>query len=305
VKVGAAFVANKFALRKLVVDIVRSAYFRAKSGDTTRDGLHDGLGQGRLLGPEMLGRKYRATTGLYFFANDLIVKDATRARDGYLRSDLVEDRDWRLVYGGIDSGDVTKRTDAMSPIMAATSQYTASIVACRATSFDFTKPQPERRLFRNVDFNTVPFIPRDKEKKETKDTPLVPVADAEGKIRQNIAYLYFRLLGETVTPESEEVTKTYGLFVDVWKDLEQTEIEKGNNKGLSNGRCVANVNYDAPVTFETKDGREVPVYAQLRERPDKVPYEVGMRIDRDENFTVRSWQSVMTYLMTDYRFTHE
>ena len=305
VKVGAAFVSNKFDLRKLVVDIVRSAYFRAKSGDTTKDGLHDGLGQGRLLGPEMLGRKYRATTGLYFFNNDAIVKDDARSRDGFLRSDLVEDRDWRLVYGGIDSGDVTKRTDAMSPIMAATSQYTASIVACRATSYDFTKPQAERRLFRNVDFNTVPFRPRDKEKKETSATPLVPVADAEGKIRQNIAYLYFRLLGETVTPESEEVTKTYALFVDVWKDLELTEIEKGNNRGLSNGRCAANVNYDAPATFEAKDGRAVPVYAQLRERPDEAPYEVGMRIDRDENFTVRSWQSVMTYLMTDYRFTHE
>ena len=30
-----------------------------------------------------------------------------------------------------------------------------------------------------------------------------------------------------------------------------------------------------------------------------------MKLDRDENFTVRSWQAVMTYLLTDYRFTHE
>ena len=79
VKVGADFMANKYDLRKLVVAIVRSAYFRAKSGDTARDALHDGLGQGRLLTPEMLGRKYRATTGLYFFSNEQAAKDEKRA----------------------------------------------------------------------------------------------------------------------------------------------------------------------------------------------------------------------------------
>jgi hypothetical protein len=150
---------------------------------------------------------------------------------------------------------------------------------------------------------TVPFKPRADKK---VDLTLVAVPESEAKIRENIVYLFFRLLGETVTPDSEEVTKTYNLFVDVWKDLEQTEFDKGQNLGLSNGRCNATVDYDKPARFELKtDGRLAAVYEQLRPRPDKAPYEVGMRIDRDENFTVRSWQSVMTYLMTDYRFTHE
>ena len=300
VKVGSEFVASKFDLRKLVVAIVRSAYFRAKSGDTNQDALHDGLGQGRILTPEMLGRKYRATTGLYFFANDAVSRDETRSRDGFLRSDLVSDRDWRLVYGGIDSGDVTKRTDSMSPIMVATSQYTASIVACRATSYDFTKPQPERRLFRQVEMSTTPFTVR-----ANKDAQLVAVPDAEKKIRENIASLYFRLLGESVAADSAEVGKTYGLFVDVWKDLEQTDLDKGNNKGLSNGRCVAANDYDKGARFEVRDGRTQAVFDQLRDRPDKAPYEPGMKIDRDENFTVRSWQAVVTYLLMDYKFTHE
>ena len=108
VETGAKFVANKFDLRKLVVDVVRSNYFRARSGDSGKDALHDALGQGRLLTPEMLGRKFKAVTGLYFFTGQAAAKDESRSRDGYLRSDFVEDRDWRLVYGGIDSGDVTK-----------------------------------------------------------------------------------------------------------------------------------------------------------------------------------------------------
>jgi hypothetical protein len=248
----------------------------------------------------MLGRKYRATTGFYFFANEAASKDDTRARDGYLRSDLVEDSDWRLTYGGIDSGDVTKRTDSMSPIMLATSQYTASIVACRATSYDFTKPQAERRLFRKVDLATTPFTPR-----ATKEAQLVPIPDSEPKIRDNIKYLFFRLLGETVDVGSDDVTKAYGLFVDVWKDLEQTQFDKGNATGMSNYRCVAQNDYDKGVHFVTMDGRQQAAFDQLRDRPDKAPYEPGMKLDRDENFTVRSWQAVMTYLLTDYRFTHE
>jgi len=300
VKVGADFVNAKFDLRRLVVDLVKSPYFRAKSGDTNQDALHDGLGPGRLLGPEMLGRKYRATTGLYFWNGEPAAKDETRQRDGYLRSDFIEDRDWRLVYGGIDSGDVTKRTDTMSPIMVATSQYTASMVACRATTYDFTKPMGDRRLFRMVDMNTTPFTVR-----ASKDATTVPVPDAEKKIRENIAYLFFRLLGETVGTDSEEVNKTYGLFLDVWRDLEQTEFDKGNNRGLANGRCAAQVDYDQGVRFETRDGRLVPTFAPLRDHPEKTPYEPGMKVERDESFTIRSWQAVMTYLMMDYRFTHE
>lgn len=301
VKIGDEFAADKFDLRKLVVAIVDSAYFRAESGDTTKDGLHDGLGQGRILTPEMLGRKYRATTGLYYFGGDAAAKNERRARDGYLRSDLVEDRDWRLVYGGIDSGDVTKRTDTMSPIMMATSQYTGALVACRATTYDFTKPVAERRLFRTVEMTTTPFT------RANKDQPLVAVPDAEKKIRDTIVHLFFRLLGETVEPTSEEVNKVYGLFVDVWRDLEQFEISNPNKGGtnLPNGRCVAEWDWDKGVRFETRDGRLQPVFERLRDRPDKATYEPGMKLDRDENFTIRSWQAVVTYLLTDYRFTHE
>ena len=101
------------------------------------------------------------------------------------------------------------------------------------------------------------------------------------------------------------MTKTYGLFLDVWKDLEQTQFDKGNNTAMSNYRCVAQNDYDKGVRFVTVDGRQQASFEQLRDRPDKAAYEPGKKLDRDENFTVRSWQAVMTYLLTDYRFTHE
>lgn len=303
VKIAGEFRASNYDLRKLTLAIVKSAYFAAKRGDPGKDALHAGLGPGRLLTPEMLGRKYRATTGLYFFLYDAASKDPSRAKDGYLRNDLAVDRDFRLVYGGIDSGDVVKRTDTQSPIMAATSQYTASIVGCRSTTYDFTKPAAERRLFRGVELDTVPFALRKK-----SDEPQVAVPESEAKIRQTIKDLYFRMLGETVEADSEEVTATYGLFVDVWKDLEKRSLESnGQGKGLSNYRCVADNDWDKGVqSFETNEnGNLVATYAKLTPRPANTPYQPGMRLDRDESFTIRSWQAVMTYLLTDYRFTHE
>jgi hypothetical protein len=291
VKVGDEFAANKFDLRKLVVAIVKSAYFRASTGDTTKDGLHQGLGQGRILTPEMLGRKYRATTGLYYYANENAVKDERRSKDGYLRNDMVADNDWRLVYGGIDSGDTTKRTETMSPIMLATSQYTGAIVACRATTYDFTKPVAERRLFKTVELGTTPVSP-----------------DGEGQIRNTIVHLFFRLLGETVDARSEEVNQTYALFNDVWKDLEAFDKANPNKGGqnLANFRCVADNDWDKGVRWETRDGRLQATYTALAARPDpKVPYQVGQRLDRDDTYVIRSWQAVITYLLTDYRFTHE
>ena len=302
VTVARGFAESNFDLRKLVSDIVLSPYFRAKSSDIQNDALHDDLGPGRLLSPEMLGRKYYATTGLYYFANDAISQNYLRARDDFRRSDLIEDRDWRLVYGGIDSGDVTKRTETISPIMLATAQYTGGIVACRATSYDFTKPAADRRLFRDVELNTTPFTIR-----ATADSQLVPVPGAEDAIRKTIVGLYFRLLGETVTAESEEVSQVYSLFVDVWKDLEDTDLKGGGkNKGMWNDRCRSTVDFDKPAKFDVNaDGNTVPVYEKLRDRPDGAAYEAGMVLDRDDNYTVRSWQAVMTYLLTDYRFTHE
>ena len=68
---------------------------------------------------------------------------------------------------------------------------------------------------------------------------------------------------------------------------------------------MADVDWDKGARFETKDGRLQAVFEPLRVRPDKAPYEAGMKLDRDENFTIRSWQAVVTYLLTDFKFTHE
>lgn len=301
VQAGQDFMRNNYDLRRLVVNIVKSPYFRARSGDVDRDAIHSGLGQGRLLTPEMLARKTKATTGLYFFTGEQIAYDPTRKRDGFLRNEIVSDTNWRLLYGGIDSNETTKRLELMTPVMLAASQYFASVTACRATSFDFTKPAADRRLFKQVEMSTVPFSPR-----ANKTLELVAVPGNEAKIRENIQYLFFRLLGEDVATDSDTVNQTYQLFVDVWKDFEQTNLDTPRGAtSLGGGRCNATIDYDKPATFMNVNGQARPVYTQLQPRPDKADYTPGMVLDRDENFTVRSWQAVVSFMLMDYRFTHE
>ena len=109
-------------------------------------------------------------------------------------------------------------------------------------------------------------------------------------------------------PNGPEASRAYSLFVDVWKDLEESDLKGGgNNKGIGSGRCIAENDWDKGTKFEPdQNGNVRAVFEKLRARPDaKTPYEPGMRLDRDDNFTVRSWQAVVTYLLTDYRFTHE
>lgn len=296
-KIATKFTAANFDLREVIVALVESAYFRALSGDPSRDGLHSGLGQGRLLTPEMLSRKIKAVTGQYFHRNSLpAYDDPERARDQYLVNDLMIDSEWNFVYGGIDSGETTSRAETMSPIMVAMNEYVAAVAACQVTAYDFTKTPATRRFFKTVEMDTMPFLPR-----ASASDPLVAVADAEPKIRETIKGLFFRFLGDTVESDSEEVTAVYGLFVDAWKDAENTDVMTGGqNKGLM---CSANADIDQGPAKPTPQAWGS--FAGLADRPAGAPYQPGMKITTDEHFTIRAWQAVLTYLFTDYHFTHE
>ncbi len=295
-KLAQDFVKSQMNLRVLVAGIVKGPYFRAKSAAVVRDIVNQQLGQGRLLPPEMLGRKYRGTTGLFYTEYPGIHIDTNfinRMRGGthVWVNDLVDfhGTDWRYIFGGIDSLSITKRAESINPMMAAAGVFTGAKVACRATSFDFTQPQAARRMFRQVERETTPFAVR-----KTKEEPLVAIAENEAKIRSNIQYLFWRLLGETHAVDSNEVSAVYALFVDTWKSLELTQLTQGNGVSLAATGCAANLDMNSDVAG-----------TPLRARVDGAPYEPGMRLETDETFTVRAWQAVVTLMLIDFRFLYD
>src|SRR5690606_18424954 len=100
--IAADFIATNYNLKTIIKHIVKSPYFRADGTPTVeverQDGRYAGAGTGRLLTPEQLNRKITAVTGSPW------TEEFSR-NNAY----LLRNNQYRLLYGGIDSNDVTQR----------------------------------------------------------------------------------------------------------------------------------------------------------------------------------------------------
>src|SRR5690606_13965375 len=97
----------------------------------------------------------------------------------------------------------------------------------------------------------------------------------------NILALYTRLFGEAPELESNEFKRAYNLFVSTWR--------VGRNA----------------LAFENGD-RRLPSDCRYRRAPgasEDLPEE--QRFELDENYTVRSWMALTTYLLSDFRFLYD
>jgi hypothetical protein len=214
------------------------------------------VGTGRLSIPDRLARKIEAVTGLPW----------ARSWDGedYLL------RDFRILYGGIDSEAVTDRLTTPNGIMANVGWRMANEVACYRTAMDFNRPAGERLLFPYAGLLDVP---------ETEGGHAVPEAIAN--IRRNIQYLHKHVLDEDLADDDPEIDRTYQLFYDTWSEGFEGVVAETLNRNLD-WQCQARVD---PETGE--------------DLPD------SQRLNADPDYVVRSWMAVMTYLLADYRFLYE
>ncbi len=120
------------------------------------------------------------------------------------------DEQLAMLYGGIDSKEVTERAADPSGAMGAIQRLLADDVACRQTALDFTRAQVDRKLFPNIEPDVVPG-----------SSP-----QADEKIHQAVAYLHERVLGRHDAPDSLEVERTYRLFAGVVADaVERKDID--------------------------------------------------------------------------------
>jgi hypothetical protein len=160
-------------------EAVRNPYRRAELDD---------VGVVRLLTPEQLERKIAAVFGKPW------------GRLGY------RDSGFGLLYGGIDSKEVTERMTDPSGAMGAIQRIMANDVACSNVPADFARPPAERRLFPGV---------------ETSDVPGTPEADR--KLRAAVVHLHRVLLGRDHGPEHPDAERTWKLFTGI---LEEARAHK-------------------------------------------------------------------------------
>jgi len=239
--------------KSLVKAVILSPYYRAIEGNPATPYMQTDMGTGRLLTPEMLNRKIAAVMGFRWRKT----YEWDRQHD-WLRED------YNLLYGGIDSSDVPTRLTTANNLIGSVGTVMANEMSCRLTAYDFTNAKTSRHLFPMVDRTEVP------------ESAGHTVDGAVLNIKTNIQYLHEVLLDEKLDINDPEIERTYQVFLDTWRELEQS----GNT----------NMTYDCTGQWDPSTGMDLPMAVQITKDPD---------------FTIRSWQAVTAYLMSDWRFLYE
>lgn len=183
---------------------------------------------------------------------------------------LLSTRYFRILYGGIDSNGVVERITEPNGIMANIQWRMATEMACATTAKDFVRGEGTRLYFPHVERTFQP-----------EDVNGFIVQESVNAIKRNIQHLHWHFLGERLDIKDPEIERTYNLFYDTWKEGKAKVAAKEVSDRL-NSRC--DVDRD-PLTDEP------------------LPDEQRLYYDRD--YTIRAWSAVITYLLADYRFTHE
>ncbi|MBI1311407.1 hypothetical protein GC176_08880 [bacterium] len=196
--IASHFAETGFNFKTAIKDWVLSDFYRADGLATVastpeRRAELDDIGIVRLLSPEQLERKVAAVF---------------EQRWGRLTEQTA------MLYGGIDSKEVTERATDPSGAMGAIQRTLANDVACRNVALDFSRPPERRILFPAIEPDVLPGAS--------------PESDA--RIRQTIVRLHERVLGRHDDVQSPEVNRTFELFAGVVADaqargrFEQQEI---------------------------------------------------------------------------------
>jgi hypothetical protein len=213
-RIAAHLAASGFNLKTAFKDWAASPFYRADglataAKDPKRAAELDDIGLVRLLSPEQVERKVAAVFG-----------------DRWGR---LAEKEMAMLYGGIDSQEVTERAADPSGAMGAIQRILSNDVACKAVARDFARPAAERRLFPGIDPGTVPG-----------DSP-----EGDAAIRKAIARLHERILGRPDAPNSADVDRTVRLFAGVVADAQEASgVDKRETYHCrQNGAVVDDPNY--------------------------------------------------------------
>jgi hypothetical protein len=184
--IASRFAQTGFNFKSVLKDWVVSDCYRADGLATVATNPQrrvelDDVGVVRMLAPEQVERKVAAVFG---------------QRWGQLNGQLA------ILYGGIDSKEITARATDPSGAMGAIQRILANDIACQQTALDFSRPPAERRLFPDIEPDVIPGVSK----------------KADAKIRQAIVHLHQRLLGRYDKEDSPEVKRTFQLFADIVSD---------------------------------------------------------------------------------------
>jgi hypothetical protein len=202
-------------------ELAKSQFYRADGLATVvknprRLAELDDIGVARLLTPEQLERKLHAIFG---------------SKWGRLTN---QESKLGILYGGIDSKEITQRNADPSGAMGAIQRIMANDIACHNVATDFTLPAKQRRLFPGIEPSVVPGAS----------------AEADAQIRLAIVHLHDKLLGRFDKPDDAEVQRTYDLFAGIVKDAKSRKgVDPRESYFCQSGREVTPRDPDPQYTI--------------------------------------------------------
>lgn len=263
-RVAEGFRANEHDLTWLIKEIIRSPYYRAAgieenanpSAEQLAQWTH--LGLDRPLTPEQLNRKLLATTGAHW-------------RPNHTSQDfLIDNGQYKLLYGGIDSDDVVDRIRTPNGIFSNIQRRMSNEVSCKVTAYDFTKPAEERFLFPWAEVSYEPV-----------DINGFPIPQVEERLRSNLVYLSWTMWGERYEVDSPEIDELFNLWIDLWTlGLEEIESETTSSR----------LSWGCRGSWDLTTGQDLPQERQVTEDP---------------RFVVRAWSAMLSIFLNDPAFLYE
>ena len=259
------FIASGMNAKVVIKALIKSPLYRASGLGVENSVLSKNLGQGHLISPEELNRKIYDTMGYYW---NRYIYSSYSDNNNTSNHRLLNSNEYRTLYGGINSGSISKRVDELNGVMANIQLRMALQMSCFPVSRDFYFDLKDRKLFPYVTSTTEPILDG-------------AIAD----IKKNIQYLHKHILNEDLAINDPEIEATYKLFYETYLEG-KAGIDAGDVSGDLLGECQL---HNDPVTFES-------LYSTGR---------ASKRVYQDPNYVIRSWSAVIAYLLSDFKFVYE
>lgn len=197
------FAENNFNFKGVLKDWIESDFYRVDglgtiAANPTRKAELGDVGVVRMLAPEQLNRKIEAIFGKGW---------------NQLKEDQIV-----MLYGGIDSKEVTERAADPSGAMGAIQRIMSNEIACKSTALDFSRASEARRLFPDIEPDVVPGTP-----------------EADAKIRKTIAHLHEQIVGRYDKEDSPEVDRTFKLFAGIVEEAGKKKFDREENWSCRQG----------------------------------------------------------------------
>jgi len=252
------FLASNMNAKVIIKELLKSVFFSGKSmtEGLENDAFTNTIGLAHLIEPENLDKKIYNTMG-YYWASSYY-------QDNTDRHYLMNESEYKTLYGGINSNSITARVSDLNGVMANVQMRMATEMSCYPVSLDFYKDTSVRKLFPLVDKELEPLD-----------------AASIQKIKENIVHLYKQILGETQTIDNAEVERAYQLFYQSYVDG-KARVDAGDAPNRLNYGCAV---LRDPVTNQNLSDADGRVYY-------------------DRAYVIRAWSAVITYMLSDFKFLY-